>query len=507
VEQGWLQGAVTNGAYRFLGVPFAQPPIGELRWRPPVPPQPWKGGRDATRFGPCAEQAVATPPEVRVDLTKMPATDAEILRQRWGVISDMQAYRSEDCLYLNVWSRTLDRRAKQPVMVWIHGGGNLRGAGSEAAYDGAAFAASGITLVTINYRLGAFGYLADPRFGTNFGLLDQVAALRWVQANVDRFGGDPGNVTVFGESAGAADIRSLLASPQAKGLFHRAALESAGFETPANGRAPSYERSARATQLLFDALGTRDPSELRQRPAGQIVAESMKLAFVPPGPGEMITPANLVWMPISDGATMLEPRFPAWSKDVPLLLGFNANESRYFLRPQIRYTRELLEAMAKAFFPGKAEDALAQLVPYGEDHQAALEAIFTAAIFTEPGLQMARRFAEMGGAVYAYHFKRVSPGNREIGKFAQHTAEIRYLFANMSSESGDRYDDVDVRLSREMHKAWCAFASSGVPKFADGQPWPQFSWPENRVALFDSSGSTAAVPLEGFNKILDSLRA
>ena len=177
VAQGWLRGQSAGGVHRFLGIPFAQPPVGKLRWQPPRMPLAWQGTRDATQFGSCCEQAVSTLTELPIDRSRFAEEQLEQLRMRWGVISDMRASRSEDCLYLNVWTRTLDAGARQPVMVWIHGGGNLRGAGSEAAYDGAAFASKGVTLVTINYRLGAFGFLAHPNLGANFGLLDQIAAL------------------------------------------------------------------------------------------------------------------------------------------------------------------------------------------------------------------------------------------------------------------------------------------------------------------------------------------
>ena len=506
VAQGWLRGQSAGGVHRFLGIPFAQPPVGKLRWQPPRMTLAWQGTRDATQFGSCCEQAVSTLTELPIDRSRFAEEQLEQLRMRWGVISDMRASRSEDCLYLNVWTRTLDAGARQPVMVWIHGGGNLRGAGSEAAYDGAAFASKGVTLVTINYRLGAFGFLAHPNLGANFGLLDQIAALQWVQANIESLGGNPGNVTLFGESAGAADIRSLLACPQAKGLFHKVALESAGFEPPANRRNWSLERSTNATNALMQALGGGEPDDLRQVSAQRVLTESMKLAFVPPGPGEIPTPANLVWMPVPDGAVMLDEQLPAWSPDVPMLLGFNQNELRYFLRPQIRYTPELLRAMARAFCPGKADDALRLLANYGEDHHAALEALFTAAIFSEPGVQAARRFSQLGGRNYVYHFTRISPSAGLSKKLAQHTAEIRYLFGNLNDESGDAYDEVDMRLSRLMQQAWIQFAATGAPRFPDGRPWPQFTWPAPSVTTLGAEASTDSIPLNGLIGLLHSIR-
>ena len=193
-RHGEVEGRQQGSVHGFLGLPFAQPPVGALRWRPPVPPVPWDGVRMATGFGPASPQII--PPMFKLRTTK----------------------QSEDCHYLNVWTSELGHEARQPVMVWIHGGGYLGGAGSEAGYDGARLAAHGVTAVTVNYRLGAFGLAAHPAIGANFAILDHITALTWVAENIAPFGGDPANVTVFGQSAGAVWVRSLLAAPKAHGL-------------------------------------------------------------------------------------------------------------------------------------------------------------------------------------------------------------------------------------------------------------------------------------------------
>jgi para-nitrobenzyl esterase len=208
--------------------------------------------------------------------------------QTVGAVFDLRvANQSEDCLYLNVWTSTLDSLALQPVMVWIHGGGNLGGAGSEDAYDGSRLAAKEVTVVTFNYRLGAFGFLAHDQVGANFGVLDYVAALNWVRKNIAGFGGNPDNVTVFGESAGGVAVRTLLSCPPAQGLFHRAIMQSAGFERPAFASSWSYARAQTAAEALFNRLGSHDLKELRNAPTAAIKMASHELSGIFPKPGQV----------------------------------------------------------------------------------------------------------------------------------------------------------------------------------------------------------------------------
>jgi para-nitrobenzyl esterase len=209
-----LEGLNINGIHTFLGIPYAKPPVGPLRWRAPEPPERWGGVRPAKQFGPIAIQTTGA-------CFNLPATG-----------------QSEDCLSLNIWTASLDRKAFQPVMLWIHGGGNLGGAGSEDAYDGASLARLGVTVVTFNYRLGIFGFLAHPDAGANFAVRDFLAVLEWIAQNIRAFGGNPDNVTIFGQSAGAQAVRTLLSAPRARGLFHRGIMQSGGSEPSAI--APSW---------------------------------------------------------------------------------------------------------------------------------------------------------------------------------------------------------------------------------------------------------------------------
>ncbi len=233
---------------------------------------------------------------------------------------DLGAPQSEDFLYLNVWTTEPEPDIKQPVMVWIHGGGFLNGSASLKLWTGEQLCQEGVIVVSLNYRLGAFGFLTDPDVGANFGVQDWVAALEWVRINIGAFGGDPDNLTVFGQSAGGAATRALLSTPSARGLFHKAVIQSAGFEDYAVVNSPSLERSHTATARLYEKLGSTDINELRQVPAAEVREASLALSGIFPPPGQVHTPANLVWYPVPDGQ-VIDNDFGGWEEDVPVILG------------------------------------------------------------------------------------------------------------------------------------------------------------------------------------------
>lgn len=460
VQQGLVAGFVEDDIFKFFGIPYAAPPVGELRWRPPTTPSEWDGVRECKKFSAVCPQVV-------------------------GATSPMRQERqSEDCLYLNIWTQSLESSARRPVMVWIHGGGNLGGAGSEENCDGSRLAARGATVVTFNYRLGAFGFLAHPDWGANFGLLDQVAALRWVRQNVGAFGGDHENVTVFGESAGAVAVRNLLSCPQADGLFHRAILQSAGFERPAFTPAWSYGRTQKATEALFDMLGTRDPVRLRLHVDENAVKRaSHALCGIPPPVGQIRTPADLIWMPVVDGRVVLgDDDAPGWViSDVPVLLGCVENEARYFLRPNLAYPPEALERMVQALCGPHGDRILAILHSEAEVGGGAdsttydlMDQLMTSMIFTEPALESLRKFSTGGGQqqrrqLYHYHFNRRSPGSLVSRELAKHTTDIRYVFGTLFAGENDGgggegyYDETDAEISEAMQEAWLSFARDGFP--------------------------------------------
>ena len=299
--------AKSSGIRVFKGIPYAAPPVGKLRWREPQPVQPWDGTRVATEWGSRCVQS-----------------------NRLGDLDPLNKRMDEDCLYLNIWTPAKSADESLPVMVWIHGGSNLNGAGSQPEYDGSDIASKGVVVVTINYRLDIFGFLAHPELtkesGTNssgnYGLLDQIAALKWVQKNIRAFGGDPSRVTIFGESAGAFDVSLLMASPLARGLFHRAIAESGGALTPIPAFGPKPLQVGEQDGLKFaQSVGASSISELRNKSAKELLDASIK---------NPITYA----FGIVDGYVV--PSHPALiysegkQNDVPLLVGWNANEGTYF---------------------------------------------------------------------------------------------------------------------------------------------------------------------------------
>jgi para-nitrobenzyl esterase len=478
-RQGTVEGAVTDGVYRWLGLPFAAPPVGDLRWRAPQPPQSWDGVRDATAFAPAAIQTFRTP-------------------------ADLRAPESEDCLYLNVWTTNPHPGAKQPVMLWIHGGGNLWGAGSLDHFDGSDLAREGVTVVTINYRLGALGFLAHREVGANFAVLDWVAALTWVSQNIAAFGGDPGNVTIFGQSAGAVAVRTLLSTPAAHGLFHRAIIQSAGFEHYAFAPTPSYERVSAATEKLFDRIGTRNIDELRAAPIEDVRAASLEFSGIFPPAGQVHTPANLVWYPVDDGETVIQSDFQGWPEGVPVMFGCVANEARYFIKPTGEYSWETVENMARALGGENGDAILADLAARGVTPYDALDEIFSAAIWFEPALATAERFTAAGRDFRYYHFSRVSPGARKSNALVEHAAENNYVFGVLLP--AEDYDEKDEKVSAEIQHAWSEFARTGVPRSRDGKEWPLFDPADPLHARIDDETQIRSYEVGRVTALIHSVR-
>jgi len=444
-KQGLIEGFSEDGIFKFLGVPYAKPPVGERRWRPPVPAAEWVGVRKTRDFGPICPQTAG------------------------AVFKTRAKFQSEDCLYLNVWTGSLDSRAGQSVMVWIHGGGYLGGGGCEDGTDGSHLAAQGVTVVSFNYRLGAFGYLAHPKLGSNFGLQDQIAALQWVQDSIEHFGGDPECVTVFGQSAGGHAVRMLLSCPAASGLFHRAILQSGGSERFAFDTSRPNEKTYAASEALIAHVGGGGPEELRRLPTEVIKEASHLYSGVIPKPGRVHTPANLAWMPVNDGVILPVDSDSRGLESVPLLLGFTRNEARYFIRPgMLPYNRILLWAMTRVMAGAQAKAVRSQLAAQGASIYEQFDRAYTDAIFAEPTLTTAKRLLASGHHFYCYRFDRVSPGAAESNLLAKHTAELRYLFGTLTA---DGYDETDTRISAWIQAQWVGFARDGVPADAVWRPY------------------------------------
>lgn len=438
VESGILAGEATDRARIFRNIPYAAPPVGALRWAPPQAPQPWTGARPAVEAGP------SCPQPMRED----GAPNAG------GANGPM----SEDCLQLNVFAPPYRPGAKPaPVMVWIHGGSHRTGAGW--VYDGQNFARDGVVLVAINYRLGPLGYFAHPALtkaaGSKtpvgaYGLMDQIAALKWVQRNIAAFGGDPNNVTVFGESAGGMSTLALLATPQAKGLFHKAIVQSGGgwFE-PDSLKAQEEAGLAAAEKLGLPAKAT--VAQLRAVPVETLI-KTVDGDFGPFPDGRLLP--RTATQAFAAGAEI----------DVPMIIGWNNGEDSLLGGPGGGATfAASLPPMARSFY----EDAAA------EGDEALGRAVFTDRVFGAPARWIARQGAD-GAPVFLYHFSYVGDRFRRVLDRAHHAAEIQYVFEYWGRRTPDSVvSDEDRAMAALMHGCWVAFARTGAPACED-LAWPAY---------------------------------
>ena len=455
----------------FKGVPYARPPIGALRWQPPRPPERWSGTRPALVFGPRCVQPDR--PETAVGY--------------FGPEPE-----SEDCLTLNIWTPAPSREERRPVMVWFHGGAFLLGSGALPIFHGEGLARAGVVLVTVNYRLGRLGFLAHPQLSReqpygasgNYGHLDQIAALRFVRENITAFGGDPACVTIFGQSAGASSVSTLMASPLARGLFHRAIGQSGGAFS-ARILAPLDVAEKAGTQFA-SALGAAGIDELRSRPVRE-------LQLVRPQDGGALMeyydsndPKGIdrttAW-PVIDGYLLSRRVMDVFARgeqnDVPLLTGATADEGS--TQPGI-VTREEFVRRARADYGDLAETFL-QVFPAvsnAEAETASRKAVGTR-IFNWENWTWAGMQARTGRCKpYFYHFSRVPPKpllpgggdlSRDIGAF--HTAEIPYVFQTLDARAWP-WQERDRSLSSIMIRYWTNFAATGDPNGAGLPQWPHF---------------------------------
>lgn len=452
---GRLRGRRTGAVCAFLGIPYAAAPVGALRWRPPQALAPWSGVRDALAFGPDPLQ----PP-------------GAVLRG---------ARQDEDCLYLNVWTPAPEAGAKLPVLVWMPGGGFVGGSGSEAHNDGAALAAEGAVVVTVNYRCGLFGFLAHPSLSAesaqgvsgNYGLLDQMAALRWVREHIAAFGGDPGRLTAFGYSAGSASLSLLLCSPQGAGLFDRAILQSPGAARPLACLADAEQAGL--------AVGA-DLQALRQLPAAEVLARN---ALLVPRVRGLTTPRVL--RPIRDGWLLPEDERPVLltgrQHALPLVVGSVADEGSSLTRSWPVAQRQDWQAQLQANFGALAGPAAA-VWPAAHDDQArsAVAQMFADTQFNYGARLLARANAPREPRTWKYLFQRRAPGAADG---PHHGAEVPYVFGTLAAEAGEE----DRALSRTMRQAWVRFAADGDPGLAG---WERYQPGEDNHLAFDAPLTTGA---------------
>ncbi|MGH9752819.1 MAG: carboxylesterase/lipase family protein [Blastocatellia bacterium] len=460
VEGGLISGSVVDGVRNYKGIPFAAAPVGELRWKAPRPVAAWEGVRESKDFGPDCPQAPYPQSSLYYSAPRK---------------------QSEDCLCLNVWTAA-KAGEKRPVMVWIHGGALTRGSGATLAYDGTAMAKKGVVLVTINYRLGPLGYLAHPeltaespnRSSGNYGALDQIAALKWVQKNIAAFGGDPGRVAIFGESAGSWSVNVLVASPLAKGLFHRAIGQSGGSFGPMaylKEDRDSRRSAEKVGEAFAKAAGADSIKALRALPAEKIVE-----VFNNNPEGR-----NFRTQPNADGWALPDEIRNIFAQgkqnDVPVILGSNANEMTTLTVPAMipKTMEDYRKRVETQYGPMIKEfDAL-----YPVKSEADIAAAFLGSLrdttFTLPMRTWARMTATGRSKAYLYFFSHVPPNPNSKYLGAYHAGEIVYVFNNLNRRN-PLLQEADYKLAEMMSNYWVNFATTGNP---NGKGLPKWA-PYNR---------------------------
>lgn len=503
---GPVSGIIEQGIYRYAGIPYAAPPTGSLRWQPPQPPVPWTEVRLLDDFGPaCCQSMLGLDPAIK-----------EV---------------GEDCLYLNVWTPSIDSFSSLPVMVYLHGGGFARGTGIAPLYNRPYLSQKGIVLVTINYRLGALGFLAHPALSAessngrsgNYGLMDQIAALQWVRSNIRSFGGNPDNVTLFGQSAGGASVIALMSSPLSKGLFHRAIAQSCGYPSARirhlRKDSPNLE-SMESMGLKFAAkLGlahnTDIAAALRDRPWQEIV-ETWETSVQNVARGSGIAGAWSMNHVIVDGYVLTQSPGLVFSTgqqhNIPFMTGVTADEgpllSRLFSIPScdryINYVEKRYGHLSKKMldrYPAIDDSCITDILGnlIGDSFICAAPELATYMCAIQPQTYMYRFSAQPKSIILKI------PGIEEYsGQFGSyHSAELPYIF-NMLTKANDK----DRYLSEQMMGYWSRFARDGNPNGGNSVFWPAYSPPDRKYINLDTSIEVRQEPLseaQDFLKQLDKI--
>ncbi len=489
VDSGELQGVVDDGVVSFKGIPFAAPPVGELRWRPPQPASPWTGVRQAAEFGPDCMQGRFGPPQ---------APGAPALRAP-----------SEDCLYLNIWRpASVAQGAKLTVMVWIYGGGFVGGSSSSSFTSGTPFARQNVILIAANYRLGRFGFFAFPALSRerpsetkgNYAYMDQIAALQWVKRNIAAFGGDPNNVTIFGFSAGGVSVHSLLTSPMARGLFHKAIVQSGGSRDSVltarpmreDGVDPNYPVSAETIGTEFARSmgidGTDQPALAKLR----ALSSEQVLRGAPTQPG--VRGPDYEITPVLDGKLITETAETAYKAKrqarVPIIVGSNSAD-RAGIRVRAT-TKEQFFArfgkwteQAKAAYDPDGTTELATMVTRANDDFGQ----------AEPARFAASAFTANGSPAWRYRFSYVATAMREqMRAGTPHGGEIGFVFGTLTARPGSTISAEDQAVSRMAQTYWVNFARTGDPNGSGLPVWPRHDPNKDLIFDFHPDGTAGAIP-------------
>ena len=467
-ESGKVEGTVENGIMAFKGIPFAAPPVGDLRWKAPQSVKSWDGVLKADKFAP-------------------------------GSVQNQKLEQSEDCLYLNIWTTANSDKDKLPVMVWIHGGGFSAGAPSERTYFGQELTRKGVIFVSITYRLGTLGFFAHPdlsaespnKVSGNYGLLDMIEALKWVRKNISAFGGDPGKVTIFGESAGAIAISMLCASPLAKGLFWGAISESGGSFGPVGDTRQdgiiSLKGAEKSGIEFMKQTGAKSIDELRKMdPQEWFKGPTARFSF---------------W-PNADGYIIPDDQYKLYEagkfNDVNVIIGTNSDEGAMFARSS---EPDVYKKGIEQRFGDFAEKIL-KAFPGDTKEQAAGSSadIFTATAFAWPSWSWARLQSRTGKSkVYMYYFSQQQtklPFMAIAPRGAQHAAEIKYVLKNIDPKTAS---EDDLKLSELMATYWTNFAKYGNPNGKDLPVWPAFT--EKNSSVMNLNSTPKAIPVPNLDKL------